>query len=43
MGFGGVTEKKNDLKGGASKKIRERGGHVKYFSSDLRWDTFYYS
>ena len=25
MGFGGVTEKKTALKGGPSKKIREKG------------------
>ena len=31
MGFGGVTEKKMALKGGPSKKIREQGGHVKYY------------
>ena len=44
-GIWGVTKKKTALNGGPSKKkIREKGGgHVKYFSSDLRWDTFYYS
>ena len=31
MGFGGVTEKKTALKGGPSKKIREKVGHVKYY------------
>ena len=31
MGFWGVTEKKTALKGGPSKKIREKGGHVKYY------------
>ena len=32
MGFGGVTEKKNGLEGGGHlKKIREKGGHVKYY------------
>ena len=36
---GGLTEKKNGLKGGPSKK--KKGGHVKYFSSG--WYTFYYS
>ena len=30
MGFEGVTQK-NDLKGGPSKKIREKGGHIKYY------------
>ena len=29
----GVTEKKTALKGGYLKKVREKGGHVKYFSS----------
>ena len=38
VGFGvrGVTEKKTVLKGGNLKQIREKGGHVKYFSSALR-------
>ena len=40
MGFGGVTEKKTALKGGPSKKKKGKGGHVKYFSCALRWDTF---
>ena len=31
MGFGGVTPKKTALKGGHLKKIREKGGHVKYY------------
>ena len=31
MGFGGVTRKKTALKGGASKKLREKGGHVQYY------------
>ena len=32
MGFGGVTPKKNGLEGGGHlKKIREKGGHVKYY------------
>jgi len=30
--WGWVTEKKTALKGGHLKKIREKGGHVKYFS-----------
>ena len=34
--------KKTALKEGP-KKIREKGGRVKYFSCALRWDTFYYS
>ena len=43
LGGGGVTEK-NGLKGGGHlKKIRERGGQVKYISNALRWDMFYYS
>ena len=29
--LGGVTPKKMALKGGASKKIREKRGHVKYY------------
>ena len=29
MGFGGVTEKKNGLEGGPSKK--KGGGHVNYY------------
>ena len=29
--LGGVTPKKMVLKGGPSKKIREKGGHVKYY------------
>ena len=41
--WGGVTEKKTALKGEPSKKIREKGGQVKYFSSALRWGTCYYS
>ena len=40
--MGGSQKKKTALKEGASKKIREKGGHVK-FSSALRWDTCYYS
>ena len=45
MGFGGGSPKKKmALKGGpSSKKIREKGGHVIYFSNSLRWDMFYYS
>ena len=32
MGFGGVTQKKNGLKGGGHlKKLREKGGRVKYY------------
>ena len=31
MGLGGVTEKKTALKGGPSKKIREKGGSRKIF------------
>ena len=42
--WGRVTEKKKTaLKGGHLKKIREKRGHVKYFSCALRWDTFYFS
>ena len=29
--LGGVTQKKTALKGGSSKKKREKGGHVKYY------------
>ena len=46
MGFGGggVTEKKNGLKGGGHvKKNKGKGGSVKHFSSALTWDTLYYS
>ena len=42
-GGGGDRKKKTAFKGGPSKKIREKGGHVKYFSSALRWDACYYS
>ena len=31
MGFGGGHPKKMALKGGPSKKIREKGGHVRYY------------
>ena len=31
MGFGVGSPKKTALKEGASKKIREKGGHVKYY------------
>ena len=31
--MGGVTEKKKALRGDHLKKVREKGGHVKYFSS----------
>ena len=31
MEFGGVTEKKNDLKGGPSKKNKGKGGSRKIF------------
>ena len=44
MGFGGgPTKKKRPKRGAHLKKIREKGGLVKYVSSALRWDTFYYS
>ena len=45
MGFGeGHRKKKTAFKGGPSKKNKGKGGgHVKYFSCALRWDTFYYS
>ena len=29
--WGGINQKKSALKGGSSKKIREKGGHVKYY------------
>ena len=31
MGLGGGSPKKTALKGGPSKKIREKGGHVEYY------------
>ena len=38
MGFGGGRVKKNGFRGGPlSKKIREKGAHVKYFSKTLKW------
>ena len=42
-GIWGGHPKENGLKEGPSKKKREKGGLVRYFSSALRWDTFYYS
>ena len=37
--YGGLV----GFRGGSPKKKREKGGHVKYFSSALRGDTCYYS
>ena len=36
-GRGHAKKKKMAFEGAPSQKIRERGGHVKYFSKTLKW------